>query len=196
MSILNAFFGDGKKVKRNDEGYYDEDDSLQRYDSNLITKSMKYGTDAVNHEYEFVTEQNQRISNGGDICYLVDADWLNNWLSFTSPIDEEESTTNKHKAPKRPGRITNHVLIDQFGQFNSDMQLKIDYRPVNGFVWKYLFARYGGGPVVLFYIPMGCKDKHYKNGNWIKTVLPLLPEVTFVIHPNDKPDKKPYVNLT
>lgn len=196
MSILHALFGDGKKSKRDDEAYYDEDDSLQRYDSNLITKSMKYGSEAALHEYEFVTEQNQRIFNAGDICYLVDAHWLSKWLSFVSPPDPNTPSHDKHRTPHRPGRITNHVLLNQFGQFNGDLQLKTDYRPVNGFVWKYLFARYGGGPVVLFYIPVGCKEKHYKNGSWIKTVLPFLPDITFVIHPCENPERKPYVNLT
>ena len=41
---------------------------------------------------------------------------------------------------------------------------------MNKVVWEYLFQAYGGGPVLMIYIPIGLEEKKYANGSWIKVV--------------------------
>lgn len=93
-------------------------------------------------EYSFVTSHDKSSFEAGEECYLIHSEWLSSWLRFAS----EE---NDDPFPKVP--ISNERLMQADGKsILRSIAPKKDFRPVSKAVWEYLFAQYGGGPVISF----------------------------------------------
>lgn len=96
-------------------------------------------------EFEHVEKVDSQRFNPGDECYLISAQWLNDWIKFSM------SYRTRGSAGKAPQPINNSMLLDVSGaHVRTDVQSKHDYREVNQKVWEYLFKFYGGGPVIVF----------------------------------------------
>jgi hypothetical protein len=106
-------------------------------DEKMIISFQSPKTHNPKEELAFVSGQDQKRFNIGDECYLIQAEWLQQWLDFA---------TGKSFPP---GSISNKSLLNGVGDStNPSLIPKRDYRPVSKLVWEYLFKLYGGGPVV------------------------------------------------
>lgn len=170
--------------KRLDECYYDADDSLIRFENPQKHDRAQ--------EFSFVNSQDLRVTYPGDVVYIIENHWLEKWITFCNMEDTPDNNINKY----HPGKINNSGLIDIYGRFNEHLIVKEDYRPINSYIWQFLFTKYGGGPVILFYVPKDCTEKQYKKGSWIKTIINIIPEIITVVYPTSDPIKKEYINLT
>ncbi len=92
-----------------------------------------------NDELVFVSSQDTKQFKPEDECYILSAKWLSRWLEFAMKKNKDG-----------PGLITNNFLLNVDDKILPDIKPKDDYRPVNKFVWEYLFKLYGGGPVITF----------------------------------------------
>lgn len=73
-----------------------------------------------------------------DPFYIVHTEWLNQWREFVQ------------QDGKRPGPITNHLLVQSDGVTPiQNLQKSIDYRGLHGVVFRELLKIYGGGPVLV-----------------------------------------------
>ena len=59
------------KKKRDDESYYDYDDSLIRFENPLKHDGP--------NELAFVASQESRVVGPGDVMYIIDSSWLEQW---------------------------------------------------------------------------------------------------------------------
>ncbi|CAE7563554.1 USP20 [Symbiodinium necroappetens] len=84
-------------------------------------------------EYEFVKLHDTKTS---EVWYVTCAHWLDTWKDFVRGL----------RGP--PDRITNHHLMDASGSPLPDKEPFKDFRGINFVVWRYLHARYGGGPEI------------------------------------------------
>jgi hypothetical protein len=133
--------------------YYAPDGNL------IIVKSQRQAAKA---QYSFVSAHDGYV-NSGDECYLINAEWIENWTSFVTATS------------KNPGVIDNHKLCDISGKdesltatMKSGLLPKTDFRPINKTMWEYFYGLYGGGPVLVLFVPENMTPKQYQNGSWVK----------------------------
>jgi len=193
--MFNSIFG--SKKKRTDECYYDVDDAVIRFENPIKHDGPS--------EYQFVSSQDGRVMAAGDVMYIIDAEWLQKWSEFCAqePVGSPPKLKLHH-----PGRITNNRLVSEIAvsaaandgqsehKFRDDLVLKEHFRPVHRYIWQFLFQKYGGGPVITFFIPEGCTDKQYRKGTWVKTVASVIPAIVNIIPTSHVPKKRASVNLT
>ena len=67
---------------------------------------------------------------------MICTHWLDTWKDFVRGL----------RGP--PDLITNHRLMDASGSPLPDKEPLKDFRGLNFVVWRYLHARYGGGPEI------------------------------------------------
>jgi hypothetical protein len=138
-------------------------------DGNLIVLKHNSKHDGKK-EYTFVSAHDGYL-NAGDECYLIHAQWIESWTSFVQAV------------AKAPGPITNHLLCDitplhpgKKDDKNAEVVAfikrgllpKTDFRPIKKIVWEYFFKLYGGGPVMVLFVPNDMTPKQYQNGSWVK----------------------------
>jgi hypothetical protein len=81
-------------------------------------------------------------------------------------------------------------------KFKQGLVRKEHFRLVGRFVWQFFFQKYGGGPVIVFFIPSGCTEKQYRKGSWVKTVDSVIPAIVNIIPTSHTPKKRASINLT
>ena len=130
-------------------------------DGNLLTYKMNSKHDGKK-EFQFVSSHDGVLLPGEE-CYLIHSKWLDSWLSYVQATS------------RLPGFISNRELVNISGvepnivvSMKRDIKVKIDFRPIKKVVWQYLFGLYGGGPILVLFVPFDCTDKQYQSGTWVK----------------------------
>lgn len=137
-------------------------------------------------ELKFVAARDSFVMKPNDEWYLINVDWLAQWLEFA-----------KGTANIAPGHITNTDLVDGKNpkRLRANITVKRDFRCVCKDVWNHFYERYGGGPVLFFIVPIGYEERSYRTGEWMKAasladiVLIIYPQTRLVAKNADKKDK-------
>lgn len=125
-------------------------------------------------ELAFVSQHDTKVTNPGDEVYIVCTEWMIQWKQF---VGGNEQYCHFHS------QINNESLVDPFNEFKmrSNAKFKEEYRVVAKELWEYYFELYGGGPVLLFYVPSGLHSEAYTTASWLKDF--DIPEIVTVVIP-------------
>jgi len=119
------------------QGYFDR--------QGIFRKTARVAEHHPHIELEEVVQRDSNEIQKGDICFIIEITWLNQWLAFT----------HKHTAPP-PLEISNGLLLTD-GKNGREMiegkRAVVDFRVVNEKVWNYFHERYNGGPIITFNVP-------------------------------------------
>jgi hypothetical protein len=81
---------------------------------------------------------------------------MKTWINFlikNGPIPEEISNDTIWKL----------CCVDKMQEISSH---KSSCRVINKTLWEYIFTHYGGGPVLVFRVPLGLSREAYLTGEW------------------------------
>jgi len=79
--------------------------------------------------------RNQQTSHSS-VLYVVDITWVKHWKDYI------------HGHCKPPGKISNKKLYEKYYVNKQQIQLSKDFYFFTEELWKFLFAIYGGGPIM------------------------------------------------
>jgi hypothetical protein len=140
-------------------------------------------------EWKFVSDNDAPVVGGGEEYYLINSLWLTSWANFAAPPVD---VTAGAPAPAPPAAfydpIDNNPLIDVNNEYalRRNAKFKKEYRAISKAVWDFLFSLYGGGPVLLFYVPSGFSPEAYKTGAWMKST--NITSIVKVLYPRRRED--------